>query len=97
MSADMPNFPYPWYIAQVRSALWAHWSQRMPHEKGGCTVVFTLLRNGAVTDLRTEDSSGDGSFDLAAMGAVQDAGPYPALPSGFPDPFLKIHVTLKSN
>lgn len=97
VSADMPNFPYPWYIAQVRAALWAQWSRRMPKERGECVVVFTLLPDGRVTDLRTEDSSGDGSFDLTALGSVQDAGPYPALPKGFSEPFLKIHVTLKSS
>ncbi len=96
VSADMPNFPYPWYIAQVRAALWAQWSKKMTGLHGECVVVFTLLPDGRVTDLRAEETSGDSAFDLAALGSVQDAGPYPPLPSGFTERFLKIHVTLKS-
>ena len=95
-SADMPNFPYPWYIARVRQLLWEQWQSRMPRQPGECVVVFSLLPNGSVVDLRTESTSGDSAFDLAALGAVQDAAPYPPLPSGFPEPFLKVHVTLRS-
>lgn len=96
VSADMPDFPYPWYITQVRQALWNLWSQRMPRSARECVVVFSILPNGQVVDLRTEVSSGDGAFDIAALGAAQDAGPFPPLPRGFTEPFLKIHVTLKS-
>lgn len=96
VSADMPNFPYPWYISQVRQALWNLWSQRMPHSAGECVVMFSILPNGGLTDLRTEISSGDSGYDLTALGAVQDAAPFPPLPKEFTEPFLKIHVTLKS-
>ena len=53
-------------------------------------------RNGAFTDLRMESSSGEADFDAAAVEAVQAAAPFPALPSDFAEPFLKIHLTLKS-
>jgi len=95
-SADMPNFPYPWYISRVRQMLWQQWQSRMPRGGGECVVVFSLLPNGGVVDVRTESSSGDSAFDLAALAAVQDAAPYPPLPQGFTEPFLKVHVTLRS-
>lgn len=96
IATDLPNFPYPWYISQVRAALWSQWQSRMPRAVNECVVVFSILPNGAVVDLRTEGSSGDSSFDLVALGAVQDASPFPPLPPGFQEPFLKVHVTLKS-
>ena len=96
ISTDMPDFPYPWYISQLRQTLWAQWSGRMPRERGECVVVFTLLPNGKTVDLRVEDSSGDSAFDLTAMRAVQDSAPFPPLPRGFREPFLKIHVALKT-
>ena len=68
----------------------------MPKDTGECVVVFTLLRNGGIVDLRTEESAGGSAFDLTALSAVQDGAPYPPLPRGFKDPFLKIHVTLKT-
>lgn len=96
IATDMPNFPYPWYISQVRASLWNLWSSRMPKGAGQCVIVFSILPNGGLVDLRTEESSGDSAFDLTAMSAVQDAAPFPGLPKAFKEPFLKIHVTLKS-
>ncbi|MDD5303282.1 MAG: TonB family protein [Elusimicrobia bacterium] len=96
VATDLPNFPYPWYISQVRQMLWAAWQKRMPAASGEGVVVFAIVRNGAFTDLRMESSSGDGDFDAAAVAAVQAAAPFPALPSDFAEPFLKIHLTLKS-
>lgn len=96
VATDLPNFPYPWYISQVRQMLWAAWQKRMPSASGEGVVVFVIVRNGAFTDLRMESSSGDRSFDDAAIEAVQAAAPFPALPSDFDEPFLKIHLTLKS-
>lgn len=96
VATDLPNFPYPWYISQVRQMLWAAWQKRMPAESGEGVVMFAIMRNGAFTDLRMESSSGDAGFDRAAMEAVQSAAPFPALPSDFKEPFLKIHLTLKS-
>ncbi|MBI4060689.1 MAG: TonB family protein [Elusimicrobia bacterium] len=96
VATDLPNFPYPWYISQARQMLWAAWRKRMPAASGEGVVVFAIMRGGAFTDLRMESSSGDREFDDAALEAVQAAAPFPALPSDFAEPFLKIHLTLKS-
>ena len=76
--------------------LWVAWQKRMPASSGEGVVVFAIVRNGAFTDLRMESSSGDEAFDNAAIESVQAAAPFPALPSDFTEPFLKIHLTLKS-
>jgi protein TonB len=96
ISTDLPNFPYPWYISQVRTMLWESWRKRMPRLDAEGAVGFSILRNGAFTDLTVESSSGDAGFDSAALAAVQSAAPFPALPTDFTEPFLKIHLTLKS-
>ncbi|MEK7232847.1 MAG: TonB family protein [Elusimicrobiota bacterium] len=96
VATDLPNFPYPWYISQVRQMLWTAWQKRMPPTSGEGIVMFAIMRNGSLTDLRMESSSGDGDFDREAVAAVQAASPFPALPSDFAEPFLKIHLTLKS-
>ncbi len=96
VATDLPNFPYPWYISQARQMLWAAWQKRMPPTSGEGIVMFAIVRNGAFTDLRMESSSGDAAFDQAAIEAVEAAAPFPALPSDFAEPFLKIHLTLKS-
>lgn len=96
VATDLPNFPYPWYISQVRLMLWQAWQKKMPRVAGEGVVSFAILRNGAYTDLRMESSGGDSEFDEAALASVQAAAPFPALPSDFAEPFLKIHLTLKS-
>ncbi|HXS99741.1 MAG TPA: TonB family protein [Elusimicrobiota bacterium] len=96
VSTDMPDFPYPWYISQVRMMLWQAWQKRMPRLDAEGTVGFSILPNGSFTDLSVESSSGDAGFDSAAMAAVQAAAPFPALPSDFHEKFLKIHLALKS-
>jgi protein TonB len=96
VSTDLPNFPYPWYISQVRLMLWQEWQKRMPRLDAEGAVSFSILRNGSCTDLAVESSSGDGDFDKAAVAAVQGAAPFPALPTDFREPFLKIHLSLKS-
>jgi len=96
VDTDLPNFPYPWYLTQLRGALWGRWSGRMPSAAGEALAVFTILRNGTVADLRVESSSGDDVLDYAALSAIQDCAPFPPLPRGFREPFLKVHVRFKS-
>jgi TonB family protein len=96
VSTDLPNFPYPWYISQIRLMLWQAWQRRMPRYPGEGVVVFSIMRNGAFTDLRLEESSGDSAFDSAALESVAAAAPFPALPSDFREQFLKIHLALRS-
>lgn len=90
------HFPSPWYLTRLRALLWNSWAKDRPSSSGSATVAFILLRDGRVTDLRIEASSGDSAFDLAAQGAVADGEPYPPLPPEFHEPFLKIHATMSS-
>lgn len=96
VATDLPNFPYPWYISQIRLMLFTAWQKRMPGGGGEGVVVFSIMRNGSPTDLRMESSSGEAAFDDAALQSVQAAAPFPTLPADFGEPFLKIHLTVKS-
>ncbi len=96
VSTDLPNFPYPWYISRVRMMLWQAWQKRMPRLDAEGAIGFSILPNGSITDLSVESSSGDADFDKAALQSVQDAAPFPPLPSDFHEHFLKIHLSLKS-
>lgn len=93
---DSDNFPYPWYIAQVREALWNAWTERMPSAGSlRCTVRFTILRNGT-KGIVVEKSSGNRLFDNAAESSVQAASPFPPLPDGFAEDRLTVHVEFKA-
>lgn len=95
--ADFSNFPYPWYITQVREALWNSWTAKMP--SSGilkCTVKFNILRGGSVSDVNVERSSGNRLFDNAAETSVEAAAPFPPLPADFYEENLTVHVEFKS-
>ena len=90
---DAANFPYPWYITQVREALWNAWTAKMP--SGGalkCTVKFDIARDGAAKSVAVEKSSGNRLFDYAAQSSLESASPFPPLPADFPDERLTVHV-----
>lgn len=94
---DAANFPYPWYISQVREALWNAWTAKMP--SGGnmrCTVRFTVTRSGAVRGIAVEKSSGNRLFDYAAETSVESAAPFPRLPDDFYEEKLTVHVEFKA-
>ncbi|MCM2267632.1 MAG: TonB C-terminal domain-containing protein [Elusimicrobiales bacterium] len=94
---DSANFPYPWYITQVRELLWNTWTARMP--SGGdlrCTVRFSILRDGAVRAVSVEKSSGNRLFDNAAESSVESSAPFPALPDDFYEDKLTVHVEFKA-
>jgi TonB family protein len=97
VSADFPNFPYPWYISRVRAALWNEWSSRMPH--GGmmsAVVTFKIARDGAAQNITIEKSSSNKLFDYAAQVSAEEAGPFPPLPPDYRQAQLTVHVEFKT-
>ncbi len=97
LTTDSANFPYPWYITQVREALWNSWTERMPSAGSlRCTVRFAITRSGAVKSVSVEKSSGNRLFDNAAESAVQAAAPFQQLPDDFFEDRLTVHVEFKA-
>jgi len=95
--ADFANFPYPWYITQVREALWDSWTKKMPSSGVfKCTVKFEIQRNGTVQGVNVERSSGNRLFDYAAETSVESAAPFPPLPADFYEDNLTVHVEFKT-
>jgi len=97
VSADIPDFPYPWYLQRIRAVIWDRWSTRMPAGPKECSIVFTVMNNGRVVDLQVETTSGDSGFDFTALSAVKDSGPFQPLPPAFPERFLRIHILFKAH
>ncbi|MDR0953542.1 MAG: TonB C-terminal domain-containing protein [Elusimicrobiota bacterium] len=95
--ASFTNFPYPWYITQVRNSLWREWSKRMPKRAGLSTLVsFNIDKYGAVYGVQIERSSGNDSYDYAATSAANNSAPYPPLPQDFPKDVLTVTVEFKN-
>jgi TonB family protein len=94
---DSGNFPYPWYLAQVREALWSAWTGKMP--SGGrmrATVRFVIKRGGDIKAVSVTKGSGNRLFDYAAEAAVQSSAPFPPLPDDFFEDTLAVNVEFKT-
>jgi len=97
VQASFTNFPYPWYITQVRNALWTTWQKYKPKSGRGLSSIisFNIDRNGAVFEVQLEKSSGDDAYDYSALNSARDSGPYPALPADFKKEILTVTVEFK--
>lgn len=97
VQASFTNFPYPWYITQVRNALWNAWQKTKPQNNNGLSALisFNIDKNGVVYEVQIERSSKDDAYDYAAMSAVKNSDPYPPLPEDFGKEILTVTVEFR--
>lgn len=65
---------------------------KLPPKSDGLRVTlrYTLARNGSVSFVRVEKSSGSATFDDSAVQAVRRASPFPPPPKSFPTGDLRM-------
>lgn len=73
------------YMADLQRRVKRAWFPPRGNESKKVAVTFKLHRDGNVSQLRLDRSSGQASADQAALKAVQNAAPFRPLPSGSPD------------
>ncbi len=98
VQASFTNFPYPWYITQVRNNLWTSWQKLMPKKTIGLSVVvsFNIDKNGAVYGVQIDKSSQNEDFDYKGKVAVLNSAPYPPLPQDYGKEVLTVSVEFKN-
>jgi TonB family protein len=85
------QFCCPEYVTLVVERIRSNW-QPLGDARGTTTVRFTVHRDGRISDVETERSSGDAVFDNSAVSAVMQTGQVPELPGDFPNPTLTVHL-----
>ena len=95
LTVDAPRFPFSYYLAAIERKVSQNWfsSSSGKGEGFSCVVYFRMNRNGSVSDVRIEESSGNTYFDRSALRAIRSSDPFPPLPRAFTDPWLGIHFT----
>lgn len=95
VEVDAPRFPFSYYLSAIERKVSQNWFSSQADRGDGfsCVVYFRLSRNGRISELRVEESSGNAYFDRAAMRAVRSSDPFPPLPKAFSDSWLGIHFT----
>ncbi len=94
--AGLSNFPYTYYLNIITERVSASWFTSLvdPGVPGNFQTIifFKIQKNGQVTDLEIEQSSGLTPLDLSALRAVRASAPFPPLPRDYDDAYLAIHL-----
>lgn len=92
----LTSFPFTYYLQIIQDRISTNWFTSLidPGVSGQyqCVIFFKILRDGWISDLQVEYSSGIRSLDISALRAVQNSAPFPPLPRDFESEFLGIHI-----
>jgi protein TonB len=90
-----PDFGYGYYLDRLLQLIDANWT-RPALGSGVRTILhFRIQKDGSIDELRVQESSGYNSFDLAALRAVQNASPFPALPASYRHDSLGVNLIVR--
>ncbi len=85
------------YLSQVLRAVRVNWFNRIPEsaraplmKKGKVSIQFDILRTGQIAAMEVVGTSGDPSLDGAAIGGINQSGPFPPLPQQFQGKYLAL-------
>ena len=88
---DTPNFCCPEYLAAMVDLIRQNWSSRQ--KSAGITIVkYTIQRDGSLTNIEVEKSSGYAVLDFVAQRSLQLTKKLPPLPAAFAEPSLTVHL-----
>lgn len=88
---DVGNFCCPEYLTTMLDLINRSWSSKQ--QSAGLTVVkFTIERDGTITRVQLERSSGSPSLDFMAQRALALTQQLPPLPQAFTEPSLTVHL-----
>jgi TonB family protein len=91
ITVNASDFPFAWYLKIVQSKITAGWNQWVQpgHQP---VVVFTIERDGRVSGITIDKSSGNTWYDQKALRTINDAAPFPPLPPEWTKPGLTIKI-----
>lgn len=90
----LSGFPFSYYLQIISDRISANWFTSLVDTGVGgqyqTQVYFRIYKNGQVSDLKIDISSGVQAFDLSALRAIQSSAPFPPLPSEYDGQYLGI-------
>jgi TonB family protein len=91
LTLNVSDFPYAWYLRVIHQKISERWDGRALAGRQP-VAVFEIGRDGQVSRLAIETSSGNSLYDQAALRAIAEANPFPPLPVDFKEPLLRVHL-----
>ena len=95
ISVEVQRFPFTYYLEIIKSKVNQNWRPQKGVGKAEVTVFFKIMKEGNVKEVAVEKSSGVSFLDQSAVRAIIQSGPFPSLPIGFGDDYLKVHLKFK--
>lgn len=80
-----PDVDFGPYMADLQRRIKRAWFPPKGNESRRFVVLFKVHRNGTLSDLKVDKSSGVSIADKAGLTAVENASPFKPLPDGAPD------------
>ena len=87
------DFHFAYYVQRMLALIESRWYKPAVPEGTKALVRFTINREGRLSRIELESSSGNSSFDRAALRALYAANPLPPLPPAYAKPTLTVHLT----
>lgn len=93
------GFPFQFYLQMISDKITANWFQALVDPGVGgvlqTQVYFRIYKNGQISDIKIDVSSGVESFDLSARRAIQTAAPFAPLPNEYDGQYLGITLVFE--
>jgi TonB family protein len=94
---DTPGIPadfhFTYYIERMLALIESRWYKPAVPPGTRARVGFVILKSGRVEGIQLEESSGNSSFDRAALRAMYAANPLPPLPPAYGKPSITVHLS----
>src|SRR5437899_7971024 len=100
--SDTRGYDFGPYMNQVVNRVLANWYTLITEiarlvRKGRVVILFTIIKNGTIDDIRLFANSGTEPLDRAAMGSITASNPFAKLPPGFDGDRLVLQFTFLYN
>jgi TonB family protein len=93
------GFPFQFYLQMISDKITANWFQSLVDPGVGgllqTQVYFRIYKNGSISDIKIDVSSGIEAFDLSARRAIQTSAPFAPLPNEYDGQYLGITLVFE--
>lgn len=91
---DVANFCCPQYLITMQDRILRNWESKQ-QSLGTTGVVFVVQRDGTLTDVAVEKTSGNAQLDFLATRALLLTRQLPPLPGEYPNATLRVHLSFE--
>jgi len=87
------DFHFTYYVQRMLALIETRWYKPVVPADTRARVRFTISRDGRLSRIELEMSSGNSSFDRAALRSLYATNPLPPLPPAYRKQSLTVHLT----